>query len=66
MSYEVSEPIQNSPFEKPNRYWYIREGEEPQLRERRRPPVIFPPRDPEAGMDTDRSFAALEGVSDGV
>ena len=44
-SYEVSEPIQNSPFEKPSRYWYIQEGEEPQLREGRRPPVIFPPRD---------------------
>ena len=24
---EVSEPIQNSPFEKPTRYWYIQEGE---------------------------------------
>jgi len=45
MSFEVSEPIQNSPFEKPSRYWYIQEGEEPQLREGRRPPVIFPPRD---------------------
>ena len=45
MSYEVPEPIQNSPFEKPARYWYIQEGEEPQLRTGRRPPVIFPPRD---------------------
>jgi type III restriction enzyme len=44
-SYEVSEPIQNSPFEKPSRYWYIQEGEKPELREGRRPPVIFPPRD---------------------
>jgi type III restriction enzyme len=45
MSYEVSEPILNSPFEKPSRYWYIQEGEEPELRSGRRPPVIFPPRD---------------------
>ena len=44
-SYEVSEPIQNSPFEKPSRYWYIQEGEQPQMRDGRRPPVIFPPHD---------------------
>ncbi len=25
-TFEVSEPIQNSPFEKPARYWYIQEG----------------------------------------
>ncbi len=48
---EVSEPIQNSPFEKPARYWYIQEGEQPELRPaspehlKRRPAVIFPPRD---------------------
>lgn len=45
MSYEVSEPILNSPFEKPDRYWYIQEGEQPELREGLRPPVVFPPRD---------------------
>ncbi len=44
-SYEVSEPIQNSPFEKPDRYWYIQEGEEPELRTGRRAPVVFPPRE---------------------
>ena len=44
-SYEVSEPIINPPYEKPNCYWYIQEGEDPQRREGRRPPVIFPPRD---------------------
>src|SRR5882724_2983803 len=48
---EVSEPILNAPFEKPGRYWYIREGEQPELRPsspehpKRRPAVIFPPRD---------------------
>ncbi len=42
---EVAEPIQNSPFEKPTRYWYIQEGEEAKLRDGRRPSVVFPPRD---------------------
>jgi hypothetical protein len=47
---EVSEPILNSPFEKPTRYWYIREGERPELRPSspeqptRRPALIFPPK----------------------
>lgn len=42
MSFEVGEPIQNSPFEEPKRYWYIREGEHPQLIEgRRRAAVVF-------------------------
>jgi type III restriction enzyme len=45
MSYEVSEPILNKPFEKPAEYWYIQEGEEPQRRSGRRPPVVFAPRD---------------------
>jgi type III restriction enzyme len=48
---EVSEPILNSPFEKPTRYWYIREGERPELRpcspdhQKRRPALVFPPKD---------------------
>lgn len=42
---EVSEPILNSPFAKPDRYWYIREGEQPELRNGRRPALIFPPKD---------------------
>ena len=46
---EVSEPILNRPFEKPSRYWYIREGEQPELRGEespaRRPAIIFPPKD---------------------
>ncbi len=45
MSYEVSEPILNSPFQKPAEYRYIQEGEEPQKRRGRRPPVVFPPRE---------------------
>ena len=47
---EVAEPILNRPFEKPSRYWYIREGEQPELRgseqnPERRPAIIFPPKD---------------------
>ncbi|HEX3105327.1 MAG TPA: hypothetical protein VHQ22_12840 [Terriglobales bacterium] len=47
---EVAEPILNRPFEKPSRYWYIREGEHPELRgteasPERRPAIIFPPKD---------------------
>lgn len=45
MSFEVSEPIQNSPFQEPERYWYISEGESPELRDGRRASVVFPPRD---------------------
>jgi hypothetical protein len=29
VSYEVSEPILNSPYEEPKQYWYIRKGETP-------------------------------------
>jgi len=54
MSFEVAEPIQNSPFEEPERYWYIREGEHPQLIEgKRRAAVVFPPRDQKKAWDVD-------------
>jgi type III restriction enzyme len=43
--FEVSEPILNSPFAEPSRHWFIREGHSPQLREGRRPAIVFPPRD---------------------
>jgi len=44
-SFEVPEPIQNSPFAEPERHWFIREGEAPELRDGRRPSIVFPPRD---------------------
>jgi type III restriction enzyme len=54
MSFEVGEPIQNSPFEEPKRYWYIREGEHPQLiKGSRRAAVVFPPRDQKRAWDLD-------------
>ncbi len=42
-AYEVGEPIQNSPFAEPERHWYLPEGDEPELREGRRPSLVFPP-----------------------
>src|SRR5205823_1075713 len=42
-SFEVENPILNSPFAEPARHWYIQEGEEPELRDGRRPAVVFPP-----------------------
>jgi type III restriction enzyme len=58
-SYEVSEPILNSPFEKPSRYWYIREGEQPELRAGRRPPIVFPPRDQKEPWTVDGRLLAV-------
>jgi type III restriction enzyme len=50
-SYEVPEPILNSPFEEPSRHWYIEEGEEPEERTGRRPSIVFPPRDQRTPWD---------------
>src|SRR4051812_12661939 len=44
-SYEVSEPILNSPFAEPQQHWFIQEGETPELRNGRRPSLVYPPRD---------------------
>lgn len=49
---EVSNPILNSPFVEPQRYWYIREGEEPQELEGRRKAIVFPPRNQTHEWDT--------------
>ena len=45
MTYEVNEPILNSPFNEPSQYWFIRDGYEPELKEGRRPSIIYPPRE---------------------
>jgi len=44
-SHEVEQPILNSPFEPPQEYWFIKEGEPPEKRKGRRPAIVFPPRD---------------------
>lgn len=42
-SYEVPNPILNSAFEEPTRYWYLRQGHAPELRDGRRPSIVYPP-----------------------
>ena len=44
-SFEVSQPILNSPFEEPTAHWYIQEGKDADQREGRRPAIVYPPRD---------------------
>ncbi len=51
MSYEVNEPILNSPFDEPSRYWFIREGYHPELKDGRRPAIVYPPRDGNTDWD---------------
>ncbi len=50
-SYEVPEPILNTPFAEPTAYWYIREGETPEKRTGRRAAIVFPPRDQKQEWD---------------
>ena len=51
MTYEVGQPIQNSPFELPRKHWYIQRGRDPKLVERRRDAFVFGPRDGREGWD---------------
>ncbi len=55
-SFEVPEPILNAPFAAPAHHWYIREGEEPQKREGRRPSIVYPPRDERKDKHVDWSL----------
>jgi type III restriction enzyme len=41
MSYEVPEPILNSPHEEPREYWRLEEGREPERAPGRRPPMYY-------------------------
>ena len=50
--FEVGEPIQNSPFDEPERHWHIREGEMPELRHGRRPALYYY-RPPRSGAEGD-------------
>jgi hypothetical protein len=52
-SNEVSRPILNSPFHEPESFWYLREGETPQVREGRRPSFVFEPRDQRTSWTAD-------------
>ena len=46
-SYEVEQPILNSPYDEPAEHWYIEEGKQPERRPGRRPAGYFY-RDPTA------------------
>ncbi len=43
MSYEVGQPIQNSPYDQPERHLFIRSDAAPELRDKRRPAFVFEP-----------------------
>jgi len=51
MTYEVGEPIQNSPYDEPAKHWYIQRGRDPKLVGRRRDAFVFGPKDREDGWD---------------
>ncbi len=55
-SFEVPEPILNSPYEEPREHWYILEGEPPRRQTGWRPAIVFPPRDQKREWD----------ISDGI
>jgi len=48
--YEVPEPIINSPYEEPQAFWHIVEGETPEKRDGRRPAMYYY-RDPRTRLD---------------
>jgi type III restriction enzyme len=58
-TYEVPDPIINTPFEEPAQHWYIREGEEPELRSGRRPAIVYPPRDETGDWDLGSGILRL-------
>ncbi len=45
MTFEVETPILNSPFEEPQKHWYMRPGETPECKDGRRRAMVFQPRD---------------------
>lgn len=59
--YEVDRPILNSPFAEPKEHWFIREGDAAQLRQGRRPALVYPPR--EENVAWDMSDGTLKGSS---
>lgn len=60
MTFQVANPILNSPYGEPARHWFIPEGAPPMEREGRRPPFVFQPRDGELRWDlTDGTLAPL-------
>jgi type III restriction enzyme len=52
-NFEVSDPIINTPFDKPKHFWFIREGSAPEKRADRRPSVVYPPSDTNVQWELD-------------
>ncbi len=62
MIVEVTKPILVSPYEEPDRYWYIQTGETPRQLEGRRPSFVFRPRNEREEWDlSDGTLARLDG-----
>ncbi len=61
-SYEVPEPILNSPFDEPQEYWQISEGELPRKLSGRRPAMYYykPPMAPTETESTEGAGIAIE------
>ena len=53
MSFEVAKPIQNPPYDEPSKYWFIQEGASPELKDGRRPAMVFQPRDQRTDWESD-------------
>src|SRR3990170_559614 len=66
-SFEVGEPILNSPYEEPGEHWWIEEGRSPERRRGRRPAGYFyrDPKapEPEEGQPTRGDWQPLELVN---
>jgi len=69
VAHEVAEPILNSPFEEPSRWWHIVEGETPEVRDGRRRSIYYY-RDPKqaagkqggAGIAVELALVQLEAA----
>src|SRR5438034_2616487 len=59
MSYEVPQPIQNSPYDRPERHWFMRPDVAPNLRDSRRPPLVFEPPGEGRRWEVDPNDTAL-------
>ena len=55
-SFEVNEPILNSPVREPTRYWYIQEGEAADTDGRPPAAFVFPPTRPERAVEHRRGL----------
>jgi type III restriction enzyme len=66
VSYEVAQPIQNSPFDPPGKHWYIQRGRDPRLVERRRDAFVFGAGERREGWDlSDGTLARYRADDEG-